>query len=177
MAGLALAAQGAQGLVVASLGPLSDAQERSAKDRCPLLNAKGISITESLEMVNPTGEGEVRTVRLAFWRPQFAMEGYPQVEQPRTPAEGELVVTDRSVTFVPPPGATSVRIPYELVHDVEVRASSSKDAPSSAIVKSCFGRFDIIAFRPADALDSGTAKDAAVHLKARVTAFRTAADN
>ena len=34
--------------------------------------------------------------------------------------ETSLTITDRSVSFIPPPGAISVRIPYDLVQDVEV---------------------------------------------------------
>ena len=34
-------------------------------------------------------------------------------------------ITDRSVSFIPPPGEISVRVPYELVQDVEVSATGS----------------------------------------------------
>ena len=120
VAALNLAAQGAQGLVALSLGPLSDMQERSAKDRCRVATAKGFSVTETLERATPTGEGKISIYELVLWRPEFAIEGYPQVEQSRTSIEGSLNITERSVSFVPPPGTTSVRIPYELVQDVEV---------------------------------------------------------
>ena len=177
MAGLNLAAQGAQGLVALSLGPLVDMQERSAKDRCLMLTAKGFSVTESLERATPTDEGEPRMFEPAFWRAEFTLEGYPQVEQSRTPTEGILVITERSVSFVPPLGTTSLRIPYELVQDVEVRTNAVTGEAGSMIVKSCFGRFDIVTFQQASNLDPGPTTEAAVQLKARVAAFRTAADN
>jgi len=156
---------------------LVDAQDRSAKDRCLASTAKGLSVTESLERTTPTDEGEISMFELASWRPEFAREGYPQVEQSRTPIAGTLTLTDRSVSFVPPPGATSVRIPYELVQDVEVSSNAVTDEPRSVIVKSCFGRFDIVTFQQADDRAPGMTAEAAVQLKARMAAFRNAADN
>jgi len=174
VAALNLAAQGAQGLVALSLGPLSDMQERSTKERCELATAKGFSVNETMETASPTGEGKVSVFELVLWRPEFAREGYPQVEQSRTPTERSLTITDRSVSFVPPPGAISVRVPYELVQDVEVSATGG---PRSMIVKSCFGRFDIVTFQQVDDLDTGAASEAGAELKARMAAFRKAADN
>lgn len=174
VAALNLAAQGAQGLVALSLGPLSDMQERSTKERCELATAKGFSVNETMETASPTGEGKVSVFELVLWRPEFAREGYPQVEQSRTPTERSLTITDRSVSFVPPPGAISVRVPYELVQDVEVSATGG---PRSMIVKSCFGRFDIVIFQQVDDLDTGAASEAGAELKARVATFRKAADN
>lgn len=174
MAGVALAAQGTSVAVVASLGPLADLQERSAPDQCRLLTDKGVSITESLERSAPANEGKATTFEHAFWRPEFAREGYPQVERSRTPIEGMLTISDRSLTFVPPPGATSVRIPYELVRDVEVRGDAVTGNPGSLIVRSCHGRFDIVTFRQGGTADSAMTAEAAVELKTRVAALRTA---
>jgi len=153
---------------------MADMQDRSGKDRCQFAAAKGFSINETMETTSPTGEGKVSVFELVLWRPEFAREGYPQVEQSRTPAERSLTITDRSVSFIPPPGAISVRIPYELVQDVEVSAAGG---PRSMIVKSCFGRFDIVTFQQVDDLDTGAATEAAAELQARVAAFRKAADN
>ncbi len=141
-----------------------------------LLSNKGASVTESLERATPVGEGEIRMFERAFWRPQFALEGYPQIEQPRSPVPGTLNVSDRSINFVPPPGTPSVRIPYELVQDVEVRGNAIAGEPGSMVVKSCFGRFDIVTFNQAGKPDSVATTEAAVEIKARVAAFRTAAD-
>jgi hypothetical protein len=174
VAALNLAAQGAQGVVALSLGPLSDMQERSAKDRCELAVARGFSVNETMETASPTGEGRISVFELVLWRSEFAKEGYPQVEQSRTPAERSLTITDRSVSFIPPPGAISVRIPYELVEDVDVSGTA---APRSMIVKSCFGRFDIVTFQQIDDLDPGAAMEATAELKARMAAFRKAANN
>ena len=177
MAAANLAAQGATGLVALSLGPMVDMQERSATDRCAMFTGKGFSVAESFERVAPTGEGEPKSFEPALWRPEFAREGYPQVEQSRTPTEGMLVVTERSVSFVPPLGGASVRIPYELVQDVELRGGVVAGEPRSVIVKSCYGRFDIVTFPQSSSRDPETTTEAAVNLKARLAAFRTAASN
>ena len=177
MAGLTLAAQGAQGLVAVSLGPMLDMQERSATDRCAVSTAQGFTVSESLERAAPASEGEPRTFEPAFWRPEFTRDGYPQVEQFRTPTEGALVITERSVSFVPPLGSISVRIPYQLVQDVEVRADAVSGEPRAMIVKSCQGRFDIVTFPQASKPDPIRTAEAAVALKARVAAFRTAAEH
>jgi hypothetical protein len=177
--GLNLAAQGAKGLVALTLGPLVAMQERSADDRCLAFTGKGISVTESFETAIPTDEGEVKIFEPAYWRLELAREGYPQAERFRTPAEGTLAITDRSVFFVPPPGATSVRIPYELVEGVEVHRSTDTGEPRSMIVRSCFGRFDIVTFRQRqpDILDPGATAAAASRLTARVAAFHATAEN
>lgn len=176
-AGLNLAAQGAQGLVALTLGPLADMKDGAQTDRCAAFAGMGITVTESLETTTPTNEGEVTTYAPAYWRPEYEREGYPQVERSRTPAEGALAITDRSVHFAQPPGTTSVRIPYELVQDVDVRRSSVTGEAGSMIVKSCFGRYDIVTFRrrPSDKPDAEATTAAASQLKARVAAFRTTA--
>jgi hypothetical protein len=178
-AALNLAAQGAKGVAALALGPLANMQEQSEKDRCLLFAGKGISVTESLEAAIPTNEGEVSTFEPAFWRPEFAREGYPQVEQARTPTEGTLAITNRSILLLPPPGTTSVRIPYELVQDVEARRSAVTGEPIAVIVRSCSGRFDIIAFarRQPNPPDPEMTVAAAAQLKARVASFHAAADN
>ena len=177
--GLNLAAQGAQGLVALTLGPLADMQERAEKDRCRVYTGKGIAVSESMETAMPTDEGEVRTFERASWRSEFEREGYPQVERSRTPTEGTLAISERSVLFVQPPGATSTRIPYELVQDVEVQKNSVTGEPRSMIVKSCFGRFDIVTFwqRQPGRSDPEATTAAATQLKARTAAFRGTSDN
>jgi hypothetical protein len=176
VAGLNLAAQGAQGLVALTLGPLADMQDGAQTDRCAGFAGMGIAVTESLETATPTGEGEVATYAPAHWRPEYEREGYPQVERARTPAEGTLAISDRSVRFAEFPGTSSVRIPYELVQNVDVHRSAVTGEPRSMIVKSCFGRYDIVTFhRPSDALDTEATIAAAARLEARVAAFRTAA--
>jgi hypothetical protein len=81
--------------------------------------------------------------------------------------------------FLPPPGAASVRIPYELVQGVEVRRTDRIGEPRYMVVNSCFGRFDIVTFsrRQTEDLDPETAMAAADQLKSRVAAFRTTASN
>ena len=179
MAGLNLAAQGATGLAALTLGPAAAMQERSNPDRCAVHAGKGISITESFETVIPTNEGEVGRFEPAYWQLELAREGYPQIERSRTPIEGTLAISDRAVLFVPPPGATSVRIPYELVQGVEVDKMAVTGEPRSMIVKSCFGRFDIVTFRRGQtgSPDSAAIAAAAAQLTARVAAFRETAEN
>jgi hypothetical protein len=177
--GLNLAAQGAQGLVALTLGPLATMQERSEKDRCLLYTNKGISVTESLESAIQSDEGEVTIFESASWRPEFSLEGYPQVERSRTPTQGTLAISERSALFLPPPGTTSVRIPYELVQNVEVHGSDATDEPRFMIVNSCFGRFDIVTFLrwPPNNLNPEATTAAAAQLKSRVAAFHTAAED
>lgn len=173
-----LAAQAAQGVVALALGPLTAMQERSEQDLCLAYTKKGIAITESLESAIPTNEGVVTTFESASWRPEFAREGYPQVERSRTSTEGTLAISERAALFLPPPGAASVRIPYELVQSVEVHGSDAVSEPRSMIVTSCFGRFDIVTFAqgPPTVSQPEATSTAAAQLKSRVAAFHLAAD-
>jgi hypothetical protein len=174
---LNLAAQGAQGLVALTLGPLSAMQEGANSDTCAMFADRGISVSESLETAIPNGEGTVAKFETASWRPEFAHDGYPQSERYRTPTEGTLAIGERSVLLVPPPGEAMVRIPYELVQGVEVRRDDVNGAASSMIVKSCSGRFDIVTFwrRQPTGPDPDATTAAAGQLEARVAAFRAAA--
>ena len=171
IAGLALAAQGTSAAVAVSLGPLDDLRDRTAEDQCRVLASRGISVTESLESGTSANEGQAVIFEPAYWRPEFASEGYPQVDRAKTPREGTLAISDRSLTFVPPPGAVSVRIPYELVRNVEVRADAV-GTPASLIVGSCHGRFDIVTFRRSGKPDPAMTADAAAALRTRVGALR-----
>ena len=174
--GLSLAAQGAQGLVALTLGPLDAAQERSETDRCLVSTGKGIAISESLETTIPTNEGDVKMFELVNWRLELASEGYPQAERSRTPTEGTLAISEKSVLLVPPPGAISVRIPYELVQGVEIRRSAVTNEPGSVIVRSCYGRFDIVTLWEGQqsTVDPDATTAAATQLKARLAAFHAA---
>jgi hypothetical protein len=178
-AGLNLAAQGATGLAALALGPAAAMQERSDPDRCSVYAGKGISVTESFETTIPTNEGEVRRFEPAYWRLELSREGYPQVERSRTPMEGTLAMSNRAMLFVPLPGATSVRIPYELVQGVEVHRVPVTGEARSMIVKSCFGRFDIVTFPQGQSgtLDTAATTAAAADLTARLAAFRETAEN
>jgi hypothetical protein len=171
-----LVAQGAQGLVALTLGPLVAMQERSEGDTCQAYSSKGISVTESLEIAIPKNEGGVTVFESVSWRPEFARDGYPRVERSRTPAEGALALSERAALFLPPAGATSVRIPYELVQNVEINPNDGIGKPRYMIVKSCFGRFDIVMFlrHPSSDWDPETTTSAVAELKSRVAAFRTA---
>jgi hypothetical protein len=94
-------------------------------------------------------------------------------------AQGARAVTDRSLLLTPPPGTTSVRIPYELVIGAEVDRSPATGEPRAMIVRSCLGRFDIFTFlhQQAGKVDLDATSAAAARLKERVTAFQVAADN
>jgi hypothetical protein len=171
--GVNLATQGAAALAII---PAAAMQEGMEKDRCVVAARKGVTITQSLENKVPGTEGAVRTFEPAYWRPEFESEGYPQVERARTPVEGTLVLTDRSLLVIPPAGMTSLRIPYELVMDVSVNRGALDGAPRSTIVKSCSGRYDIFTFRrqQPDGPDPEATAAAAALLKARVAAFDAA---
>jgi len=171
-----LAAQGAAAVAIA---PIATMQEHAEKDPCLAPAGKGVTVTESLETAIPTAEGSVGKFEPVYWRPEFAGEGYPQVERGRTLVEGTLALTGRSVRLLAPAGAASIRIPYELVMDVEIQRSSDTGDPRSMIVKSCFGRFDVFTFvhqQPAR-VDPEATMAAAAQLKARVAAFRASAGN
>ena len=176
VAALNLAAQGAHGLVALTLGSLDAMNERSEVDRCAASAGKGIAISESLETTIPTDEGEVKMFELANWRLEFASEGYPQAERSRTPTEGTLAIGERSILLVPPPGTIMVRIPYALVQDVEIRSNAVTNEPGSMIVKSCYGRFDIVTIRQEQSskLDPVATTAAATSLKTHLAAFRAA---
>lgn len=177
IAGLALAAQGASAAVVLTLGPLGELRDSTAEDQCRVLADKGISVTESLESTAaPPNEGKAVTFEPAWWRPEFASEGYPQVERARTPRVVTLAISDRSLTLVPPPGAVSVRIPYALVRNVEIRTEAGGTA-ATLIVGSCHGRFDIVMFTRGGKPDPAMTSDAAQALKARVGSLRGEAGN
>jgi hypothetical protein len=169
-----LASQGTTAAVALSLGPLDDLRDRTAADQCRVLAERGVSVAESLEWGVPANEGKPVMFEPAFWRPEFAQDGYPQVERSRTPVAVTLAITDRSLTLVPPPGgAVSVRIPYELVRSVEVRGDAG-GTPISLVVGSCQGRFDIVTFGRQGRLDPVMTSDAAAALRARVAQLRGA---
>jgi len=174
--GAALAAQGTTAAVALSLGPLDALRDSTASDQCRVLAQKGISVSETLEIGVPANEGQAVMFEPAWWRPEFAREGYPQVERSRAPREGVLAIGDRSLTFVPPAGAVSVRVPYDLVRSVEVRGDAS-GTPMSLVVGSCNGRFDIVTFQRGARPDPTMTTDAAGALRARIAALRARAAN
>lgn len=178
LAAVNLATAGAQGAVALTLGPLDAMKERSVADRCLVYADRGIAVSESLETVIPFDEGEMKTFEPAFWRPEFSRDGYPDVERTRNSTEVTLAIGTRSAFLVPPPGAIRTRIPYELVQDVELRTDASADQPSSLIVRSCNGRFDIVTFwqKLPDRKNPDATVAAAAQLKERVTAFRASAE-
>ena len=173
--GINLASQGIAALAIA---PISAMDDRKGGGSCTELAARGITVAESLESAVPTDGKNMDLFEPASWRPEFASEGYPQVERMRTPVDGTLVVAERSLLFVPVPGAASIRIPYELVQEVEVPGETAGGGARATIVRSCFGRFDVFTFHlgvPAQP-DSRAAAAAGAQLNARVAAYRTAAD-
>jgi hypothetical protein len=178
-AALNLAAQGATGVVALALVPMANAHERSGMDRCAAAAARGISVTESLEPALARFGEDVVTFEPAYWRPQFAREGYPKVEVARTAVEGALSVGERAVLFVPAPGAVSVSIPYELVEGVALSSSPAARTPDSIVVRSCQGRFDIVTIGSARAgrANPEAAATAVTRLNERVAAFQSAADD
>ena len=167
--GANLAAQSAAALAII---PAAAMQEGMEKDRCVAAARKGVAIAQSLESAVPTREGTVTTFEPAYWRPEFESEGYPQVERARTQVEGTLALTERAVVLLPPPGTTSVRIPYELVVEVSVKRNADTGEARSTVVKSCSGRYDIFTFRPRQPNSADPdATTVAADLKARVAAF------
>jgi hypothetical protein len=177
--GANLAAQGAQGVAALTLGPLADMQERSEKDRCLVHARHGISVTETLETAVSRRDSHVTEFELAFWRVEFARDGYPEIEARKPPVEGTLAVGDGFVAFVAPPGTISVRIPFELVQDVAIQHDAGTGAPRALIVRSCNGRFDIVTFRQSHGADlrPDAISAAAAQIENRVAVFRANAGN
>jgi hypothetical protein len=177
--GLNLAAQSAQGLVALTLGPMSDMQERSEADRCLMYTRRGIVVTESLEAAIPRDEGEITIFESVSWRPEFAREGYPQTRRSRTPTDGTLAISERAALLLPAPGATSIRIPFELVQNVRIEGGEATGGPRFIVVNSCFGRYDLVTFLrppPREGEPEATA-DAAAQMTSRAAAIRAAGNN
>lgn len=146
-AGLALAVQATQVVAVAGLSGIEASKEMD-KDRCTRAATKGVVVTETLEATMPVSEGDLQEFGPLAWRTAFARDGYPGVDTARRPIEARLALTKRSVTFVADAGSTSVRIPLEVVEDVEVRGDATARVPEVMVVRSCEGRFDIVALPP-----------------------------
>jgi hypothetical protein len=155
---------------------MNEMQERSAKDRCVMLSGKGFSVAESFERVAPTGEGSRKRSSPRSGGRSSPSKAIRRSSNPGLrPKECSSSRSGRSACS--PLGATSIRIPYELVQDVELRGGNVSGDARSVIVKSCFGRFDIVTFPQSANRDPETTTEAAVNLKARLSAFRTAAGN
>ena len=164
---------GCQIMVAADIDQMMWAAETN---RCREFAAKGIAAVESIDIPIPANEREAqRFEAVLWWGPAFERAGSPhQLEQSGTPAKGTLVVTDKSLYLVPPPGTAGVLIPYEVVKAVDL----SPINPHSLIVRTLCHRFDIFAFwqRQADKFDPEAAAVAATQLKARVAAYQATAD-
>ena len=163
---IAFVCAGLSGCLILDAPRIDQAIRAAEWERCWAFIDKGIAVTEPQETAIPTDEGTVQKFAPVFWGLAFEREGRPQLEQSRTPIEGTLVITDRSILFVPPPGTAGVRIPYEIV----VSASLSPVNPHSLIVRTLCRRFDVFAFwqKQPDKFDSEAAAVAVAQLKAHV---------
>jgi hypothetical protein len=142
---------------------------------CSELTAKGIGLTEPLELAIPTNEGEVQTFEATIWRLELEGERHPPRElQTPVGAEGTLAVTERSVLLVSQPDTAGVRIPYDVVLMVALNPVN----PYSMTVKSCTGRFDIFDFRQrhTNEHDPEAAAMAVAQINARVAVIQAATD-
>jgi hypothetical protein len=141
--------------------------------RCRELAAKGIEVTEPLEIAIPTNEGEVQTFEGTVWLLEYEGERYPERRLPVI-AEGTLVITELSVILVPPPHTAGVRIPYQAVVTVDLNPVNRY----SMNVISCTARFDTFNFwhRQTTKHDPEAAATAVAKLKARVAAFQANAN-
>ncbi|MBK7590014.1 MAG: hypothetical protein IPI27_01385 [Betaproteobacteria bacterium] len=131
-AGLGLAAQG---VLTVALSPVITMYVEATKARCSDLANRDIAVTERVEIAIPTDEGEVLIFQVADWQPEFEGEGYPERKRAWKPTRGTLAVTDRSIIMMPPPDLVGVRVPYEIVLEVEIDPVN----PHRLIVSSCFG--------------------------------------
>lgn len=145
--------------------------------RCQDLKTKGITVTEPRVTTIPANEGEVVTFAAAYWRPESEDNNHSNVPQVRNATEGTLVITELSILMVPPTGTAGIRIPYEVVLNVELQQSPVTGEPRSTVVRSCFGRIDTFAFARRQEpikLDPETTAASAAKIKARVDAFHAA---
>jgi hypothetical protein len=137
-------------------------------------SAKGIVVTQSLGVPIPSDEGNIVTFEPAVWRVQFASEGFPQVERAVSGISGTLAITERSVVLAASPDTAGVRIPYELIANVELERNANTGLPHALIVESYCGRFDVFTFftqHEPIKRDPEAIKTAAAQLKARLAAF------
>ena len=110
---------------------------------------------------------------------EFVSQVGQKVERPGEERAGAVVITDKSLVYVPPPGMEGLRVPLAAVVEVQTQMSSTTGAPRQVTVESCFGRLDRFVFgqklQPRR-LDSETTTAVAVELKARVAAWDAAAE-
>ena len=170
-AGLNLAAQG---ILAVTLGPAITMDEEAKKARCSDLANRDIAVTGREEIAIPADEGEVQIFQVVYWQPEFEGEGYPEKKRPWKPTRGTLAVTDQSITMMSPPGSVGVRVPYEVVLQVEI----SPVNPHWLIVSSCFGRYDIFSFwhEQRDMFDPEAAAAVGARVKVRAVALRASVD-
>lgn len=174
VAGIAVQASGVA--AVAGLAAI-DAQQQSHKDLCTRAAASGVAVGETLETAFPAKEGDVLEFGPLHWRTGI-QHGQSGVEPSRKVIEAKLGVTRQSVNFIAEAGATSVRIPLELVEGVDLRRDPAGGTAEAMVVRSCFGRVDFVTLatnsaesRAPEALAAMTAKVAA-----RVAEFRASAN-
>lgn len=138
-----IAAQVSGVAAVATLGAI-DAQQQSGKDRCAAATARGLAVSETLETAFPTTEGDVLQFGPLFWQTGMQQAGQAAIEPGRKVIEAKLGVTRQSLSFVPEAGATSVRIPLALVEGVDLRRDPAGGSADAMVVRSCFGRADLV---------------------------------
>ncbi len=131
-------------------------------DRCWNLAATGLAVVETREDPPPAGAGE--TFESVVWRGRI--QSFPGPTQPSALPAGTLVLADRLAVFVPSGSGAGVRIPYELVENVDPGGSAA-GASRSIVIRSCYGRSDEFTFVAPDM----AAKAAAV-LEVRAAAAR-----
>jgi hypothetical protein len=152
-------------------------QEEHARwlaNQCQAITAKGIMVTQSPGIPILHDEGNIIAFESAIWRVQFASEGFPQVERNVSGLSGTLAITERSVVLAASLDASGVRIPYELIANVDVEKNSRTGLPHAVIVESFCGRFDVFTFfsqQEPNKRDPEVIKTAAAQLKARLATF------
>ncbi|MBK6337838.1 MAG: hypothetical protein IPG28_14330 [Betaproteobacteria bacterium] len=164
----------AQGVLTVALSPVITMYVEATKARCSDLANRDIAVTERVEIAIPTDEGEVLIFQVADWQPEFEGEGYPERKRAWKPTRGTLAVTDRSIIMMPPPDLVGVRVPYEIVLEVEIDPVN----PHRLIVSSCFGRYDIFSFwhEQQDTFDPEAAAAVGARVKVRAVAIRASVD-
>jgi hypothetical protein len=167
------------GVAIADAKYKQEEHARWLANQCQAIIAKGFVVTQSLGTAIPSDEGKVIAFESAIWRVQFASEGYPQHESAVSGSSATFAITERSVVLAVSPDTTGVRIPYELIANVEVERNSRTGLPHAVIVESYCGRFDVVTFfkrREPNKRDPEEIKTAAAQLKVRLAAFHASTE-
>lgn len=132
---------------------MQSAKRKWIDEACLDLARRNVGASEVADIQVPADEGKVDTFEPAQWQVEGALLGqeWPLTrtllgefngKNPTAPVAGALVVTERSVVFVPAHGVRGVRIPFVAVIETPYRYNLMGE-PHAVVVESCGGRLDV----------------------------------